>query len=165
MLFGEYQVEEDDVAAAADKQLHMDYDNWGLKNFLESWDLSDMLFIVGPEERPVPAHKSILAASGNFPFCSSFAITLPTVSYPLLHALLHYIYTGWTQVPLLPSYCSTQIYIIEAIVVSRLFFSTLIILHSHSIYDKFVLSLCLAGYHLSWLIFILFNVLLCLSIL
>ncbi|AES98295.2 BTB/POZ domain-containing protein At2g30600 [Medicago truncatula] len=97
MLFGDYQVEDD--VTAADKQLHMDYDKWGLNNFLESWDLSDMLFIVGPEERPVPAHKPILAASGNFPLCSSFAITLPTVSYPLLHALLHYIYTGWTQIP------------------------------------------------------------------
>lgn len=97
ILFGDYQVEDD--VTAADKQLHMDYDKWGLNNFLESWDLSDMLFIVGPEERPVPAHKPILAASGNFPLCSSFAITLPTVSYPLLHALLHYIYTGWTQIP------------------------------------------------------------------
>lgn len=109
ILFGDYQVEDD--VTAADKQLHMDYDKWGLNNFLESWDLSDMLFIVGPEERPVPAHKPILAASGNFPLCSSFAITLPTVSYPLLHALLHYIYTGWTQVPLfLLICCSTWIY-------------------------------------------------------
>ncbi|XP_004512608.1 BTB/POZ domain-containing protein At2g30600 isoform X2 [Cicer arietinum] len=88
-----HQVEEEE-----DLHMHMDYDKWGLNNFLESWDLSDMLFIVGPEERPVPAHKPILAASGNFPF-SSFAITLPTISYPLLHALLRYIYTGWTQIP------------------------------------------------------------------
>ncbi|KAJ1392933.1 SKP1/BTB/POZ domain superfamily, partial [Sesbania bispinosa] len=96
VAFGDYQVEEGEVDV--DKQ--MDYDKWGLKNFLESWDLSDMLFIVGDEERPVPAHKAILAASGNFPLCSSsFVIKLPTVSYQLLHALLHYIYTGWTQVP------------------------------------------------------------------
>ncbi|KAJ1411498.1 SKP1/BTB/POZ domain superfamily [Sesbania bispinosa] len=96
VAFGDYQVEEGEVDI--DKQ--MDYDKWGLKNFLESWDLSDMLFIVGDEERPVPAHKAILAASGNFPLCSSsFVIKLPTVSYQLLHALLHYIYTGWTQIP------------------------------------------------------------------
>ncbi|KAI5435467.1 hypothetical protein KIW84_022050 [Lathyrus oleraceus] len=98
MVFGDYQIEEDDIAAAY-KQLRMDYDKWGLNNFLESWDLSDMIFVVGPEERPVPAHKPILAASGNFNFCSSFVITMPTVSYPVLHALLHYIYTGWTQIP------------------------------------------------------------------
>ncbi|KAL1315615.1 hypothetical protein AAHE18_16G271800 [Arachis hypogaea] len=79
----------------------MDYEKWGLKNFLESWELSDMLFIVGSEERPVPAHKAILAASGNFSFCSpsSFVVKLPMVSYGVLHALLQYIYTGWTQIP------------------------------------------------------------------
>ncbi|KAK7321838.1 hypothetical protein VNO77_32825 [Canavalia gladiata] len=98
VVFGDYQVE--DEVDAADSYTHMDYDKWGLKNFLESWDLSDVLFIVGQEEKPVPAHKAILAASGNFSLCfNSFVIQLPTVSYPLLHALLHYIYAGWTQIP------------------------------------------------------------------
>ncbi|KAK7280797.1 hypothetical protein RJT34_25864 [Clitoria ternatea] len=94
VVFGDYQLE-DEI-----DYKHMDYDKWGLLNFLESWDLSDVLFIVGQEEKPVPAHKPILAASGNFSFCSSsFVIKLPSVSYPLLHALLHYIYAGWTQIP------------------------------------------------------------------
>lgn len=101
LVFGDYnqlQLEEGVAAEEADR-----HHKWGLKSFLESWDLSDIFFIVGPEERPVPAHKAILAASGNFPLCSSSsfaAITLPTLSYPLLRALLHYIYTGWTQVQL-----------------------------------------------------------------
>ncbi|KAI4336702.1 hypothetical protein L6164_015194 [Bauhinia variegata] len=96
--FGEYQVEEEGDEELGDEL--MDYDNWGLKHFLESWELSDMLFIVGVEERPVPAHKTILAASGNFPLSStSYVISLPTVTYPVLHALLQYIYTGWTQIP------------------------------------------------------------------
>ncbi|XP_027330039.1 BTB/POZ domain-containing protein At2g30600 [Abrus precatorius] len=99
VVFGDYQVE--DEVDVVDSYKHKDYDKWGLKNFLETWDLSDVLFIVGEEEKPVPAHKAILAASGNFSSCSSspFVIKLPTVSYPLLHALLHYIYAGWTQIP------------------------------------------------------------------
>lgn len=105
--FGDYyQVEDGDEVDAAefgDKKHMMDYDKWGLSNFLESWELSDMLFIVGVEERPVPAHKAILAASGNFSlWSSSFVIKLPDVSYLVLHALLQYIYTGWTQVGLIP---------------------------------------------------------------
>ncbi|XP_061356581.1 BTB/POZ domain-containing protein At2g30600 isoform X2 [Gastrolobium bilobum] len=100
VVFGDYQVEDAAAAAADLGDKEMDYDKWGLRNFLESWELSDMLFIVGIEERPVPAHKAILASSGNFTFCSSsFVITLPTVSYLVLHALLHYIYTGWTRIP------------------------------------------------------------------
>ncbi|BAT82897.1 BTB/POZ domain-containing protein [Vigna angularis] len=100
VVFGDYQVEEELDAADSFNYKHMDYDKWGLKNFLESWDLSDVLFIVGEEQKPVPSHKAILAASGNFPVCSSsFVINIPTVPYPLFHALLHYIYVGWTQVP------------------------------------------------------------------
>ncbi|KAI4317032.1 hypothetical protein L6164_024944 [Bauhinia variegata] len=96
--FGEYQVEEEGGEDLGDEL--MDYENWGLKNFLESWELSDMLFIVGVEERPVPAHKAILASSGNFPLSSaSYVISLPTVTYPIFHALLQYVYTGWTQIP------------------------------------------------------------------
>ncbi|OVA19556.1 BTB/POZ-like [Macleaya cordata] len=75
-------------------------DVWGLKIFLESWDLSDMFFVVGAEEKAVPAHKVILGASGNFCFTSSNqdVIRLPGVTYPNLHALLQYIYTGQTQI-------------------------------------------------------------------
>ncbi|KAG8369275.1 hypothetical protein BUALT_Bualt15G0134500 [Buddleja alternifolia] len=78
-----------------------DYENWGLENFLESWELSDVFFIVGGEERTVPAHKVILAASGNFSLSSlgEDFIHLQDVCYPILHALLEYIYTGKTKVP------------------------------------------------------------------
>ncbi|PRQ27348.1 putative chromatin remodeling & transcription regulator BTB-POZ family [Rosa chinensis] len=74
------------------------YEKWGLENFLESWELSDVLFVVGPEERHVPAHKPILAASGNFPISSEDLLQLKGITYPLLHALLEYIYTGRTQI-------------------------------------------------------------------
>nr|DAD41803.1 TPA_asm: hypothetical protein HUJ06_016126 [Nelumbo nucifera] len=76
------------------------YEEWGLENFLESWDLSDMFFVVGMEEKAVPAHKVILETSGNFHFSLSDegVIHLPGVPYPILHALLQYIYTGQTQV-------------------------------------------------------------------
>lgn len=82
---------------------HMGYEKWGLENFLESWELSDMFLIVGMEERPVPAHKVILQASGNFPLSSSNedVVQLQDVTYPILHALLQYIYTGRTQVSFL----------------------------------------------------------------
>ncbi|XP_010469825.1 PREDICTED: BTB/POZ domain-containing protein At2g30600-like isoform X2 [Camelina sativa] len=77
-----------------------DYEQWGLGNFLESWELSDTIFLVGEEEMNVPAHKVILQASGNFPLRSSVGdvILLRGVSYPILHALLQYIYTGRTQI-------------------------------------------------------------------
>ncbi|CAD5319962.1 unnamed protein product [Arabidopsis thaliana] len=77
-----------------------DYEQWGLGNFLESWQLSDTVFLVGDEEMDVPAHKVILQASGNFPLRSSDGdvIQLRGVSYPILHALLQYIYTGRTQI-------------------------------------------------------------------
>ena len=82
VVFGDYQVEDEVDAADCYNYKNMDYDKWGLKKFLESWDLSDVLFIVGKEEKPVPAHKAILAASGKFSLCSSsFVINLPTVSY------------------------------------------------------------------------------------
>ncbi|CAH8282353.1 unnamed protein product [Eruca vesicaria subsp. sativa] len=77
-----------------------DYEQWGLGNFLESWELSDVIFLVGEEEVDVPAHKVILQASGCFPLSSSDGdvIQLGGVSYPILHALLQYIYTGRTQI-------------------------------------------------------------------
>lgn len=77
----------------------MDYEKWGLENFLENWELSDMVFIFDTEERHVPAHKAILVASGNFPFSlSEDVVELPAVTYPVLHAFLQYIYTGQTKV-------------------------------------------------------------------
>ncbi|XP_031102612.1 BTB/POZ domain-containing protein At2g30600 isoform X1 [Ipomoea triloba] len=77
-----------------------DFEDWGLKNFLESWELSDVFFIVGNEQRAVPAHKVILAAAGDFGLSSSGdVINLQDVSYPVLHAFLEYIYTGHTQIP------------------------------------------------------------------
>lgn len=77
-----------------------DYEKWGLENFLESWELSDMFFIVGKEERAIPAHKVILAASGNFEFESSGSdvVHLPDIDYEVLHAFLQYIYTGRAQI-------------------------------------------------------------------
>ncbi|CAH9087080.1 unnamed protein product [Cuscuta europaea] len=76
--------------------------SWGgLENYLESWELSDVIFIVGKDEgRAVPAHKVILAAAGNFGFTCTGKdiINLHDVSYPVLHAFLQYIYTGHTQI-------------------------------------------------------------------
>ncbi|KAJ0260008.1 BACK domain-containing protein [Hirschfeldia incana] len=74
-----------------------DYEQWGLGNFMESWELSDTVFVGGEEEVDVPAHKVILQASGSFPL-SGDVIQLRGVSYPILHALLQYIYTGRTQI-------------------------------------------------------------------
>uniref|UniRef100_A0A7N0R7Y1 BTB domain-containing protein n=1 Tax=Kalanchoe fedtschenkoi TaxID=63787 RepID=A0A7N0R7Y1_KALFE len=75
------------------------YDKWGLEDFLESWELSDAFFIVGSEERLVPAHRVILEAAGKFLVGSSEeVIHLPGVTYPILHGLLQYIYTGHTQI-------------------------------------------------------------------
>ncbi|KAL3505492.1 hypothetical protein ACH5RR_035333 [Cinchona calisaya] len=78
-----------------------DYEKWGLENFLESWELSDMFFVIGKEERVVPAHKVILAASGNFEFGSAGddVIHLSNLDYEIQHAFLQYIYTGHTQIP------------------------------------------------------------------
>eukprot|EP00262_Sarcandra_glabra_P004504 TRINITY_DN15589_c0_g1_i2.p1 TRINITY_DN15589_c0_g1~~TRINITY_DN15589_c0_g1_i2.p1 ORF type:complete len:489 (-),score=69.87 TRINITY_DN15589_c0_g1_i2:1212-2678(-) len=76
------------------------YEGCGLENFLETWELSDMFFVVGVEEKAVPAHMAILSTSGNFGFssCEENIIRLTSVTYPVLHALLQYIYTGRTQI-------------------------------------------------------------------
>nr|AXY97686.1 BTB domain-containing protein [Populus tomentosa] len=95
---GEYEGTDDGEEELEGGQ--MSYERRGLENFLESWELSDVLFIVGKEERLVPAHKVILQASGNFPLSSSNedVIQLQDATYPILHALLQYIYTGHTQI-------------------------------------------------------------------
>jgi hypothetical protein len=95
---GEYEGTDDGEEELEGGQ--MSYERRGLENFLESWELYDVLFIVGKEERLVPAHKVILQASGNFPLSSSNedVIQLQDATYPILHALLQYIYTGHTQV-------------------------------------------------------------------
>ncbi|KAF2310222.1 hypothetical protein GH714_007270 [Hevea brasiliensis] len=95
---GEYGGKEDGEDELEDEQ--RDYEKWGLDNFLESWELSDMFFVVGEEERPVPAHKVILQASGNFPLSLSNedVVLLKDATYPILHALLQFIYTGHTQI-------------------------------------------------------------------
>ncbi|WKA09250.1 hypothetical protein VitviT2T_026915 [Vitis vinifera] len=97
--YGEYEGGEDGEEDLEDE--YVSYEKWGLENFLESWELSDMFFIVGLEERAVPAHKVILGASGNFSFTSADeeVVQLPGVTYPVLHAFLQYIYTGQTQIP------------------------------------------------------------------
>lgn len=71
-----------------------------IADFLESWDFSDAMFVVGSERKVVPAHKIVLAASGEFDFISmsGTAIELPSFSYPVLRSLLEYIYTGSTQI-------------------------------------------------------------------
>jgi len=71
-----------------------------LADFLENWDFSDAVFVVGTERKVVPAHKLVLCASGDFPFemGDEATIVLPSASYPVLHSLLEYIYTGSTQI-------------------------------------------------------------------
>ncbi|KAJ6336675.1 hypothetical protein OIU76_006534 [Salix suchowensis] len=95
---GEFEEKNDGEQELEGEQ--MNYEKWGLENFLESWELSDVLFIVGKDERLVPAHKVVLQASGNFPLSLSNedVIQLQKISYPILHALLQYIYTGQTQI-------------------------------------------------------------------
>ncbi|KAF8086946.1 hypothetical protein N665_0607s0008 [Sinapis alba] len=94
------QVDYREVKGDEEEGTGYDYEQWGLGNFLESWELSDVIFLVGEEEVDVPAHKVILQASGSFPLSSSDGdvIQLRGVSYPILHALLQYIYTGRTQI-------------------------------------------------------------------
>uniref|UniRef100_A0A9I9DDE3 BTB domain-containing protein n=2 Tax=Cucumis melo TaxID=3656 RepID=A0A9I9DDE3_CUCME len=89
---------EDDVELEFEDE-YKDYKNWGLEHFLENWDLSDILFCVDSGETLVPAHKAILFASGNFPSnLSQVVVQLHGVSYPVLHALLQYVYTGQTEI-------------------------------------------------------------------
>lgn len=96
--YGEYEREDDGEEEMEDESRV--YENWGLETFLESWELSDMFFIVGKEERAVPAHKVILAAAGNFGLSMSVEdiIQLEDITYPVLHSFLQFIYTGRTRV-------------------------------------------------------------------
>lgn len=99
---------EEDVELELEDE-YTDYKSWGLEHFLENWDLSDVLFSVDSGETLVPAHKAILVASGNFPLnLSQDVVQLHGVSYPVLHALLQYIYTGQTEVisPIICNYLS-----------------------------------------------------------
>lgn len=91
--------EEDEDEEGTEETMGND-EQWGLGNFLECWELSDVIFVVGVEEKPVPVHKVILAAAGDFQFGpDEDIIQLQEVSYHTLHALLQYIYTGKTQIP------------------------------------------------------------------
>ncbi|KAI0514074.1 hypothetical protein KFK09_010108 [Dendrobium nobile] len=95
----EYQVESGKEFAILD--INNDgLGKWELPNFLESWDFSDVMFIVGAERKIVPAHNVILNAYGDFSTNSSSenVINLPATTYPVLHALLEYIYSGKTKV-------------------------------------------------------------------
>ncbi|XP_057502787.1 BTB/POZ domain-containing protein At2g30600 [Actinidia eriantha] len=96
--YGEFEGKEDGEEEMENESGQ--YESWGLENFLESWELSDIFFVVGEEEKAVPAHKVILAASGNFgsSLISQVVIQLQDVSYPVLHAFLQYIYTGHTKI-------------------------------------------------------------------
>ncbi|XP_055833872.1 BTB/POZ domain-containing protein At2g30600 isoform X1 [Solanum dulcamara] len=95
----EHDLGEDDLEQELENGI-ANYESWGLGKFLENWELSDMFFIVGKEERVVPAHKLVLEACGNFGLGSSVeeVVHLPDMSYSVLHALLQYIYTGHTQI-------------------------------------------------------------------
>ncbi|KAL6011917.1 hypothetical protein ACLOJK_002383 [Asimina triloba] len=65
------------------------YEGLGLGNFLERWDLSDMLFLVGLEEKPIPAHKVVLGTAGNSQFSLSDGnvIRLPSIMESQLSSL------------------------------------------------------------------------------
>ncbi|CAN4123088.1 unnamed protein product [Withania somnifera] len=95
----EHDLGEDDLEQELEDEI-VNYESWGLGKFLENWELSDMFFIVGKEERDVPAHKLILEACGDFGLSSSDekVVYLADISYSVLHALLQYIYTGHTQI-------------------------------------------------------------------
>ncbi|KAM3236841.1 BTB/POZ domain-containing protein [Capsicum annuum] len=95
----EHDLGEDDLEQELEDEI-ANHESWGLGKFLENWELSDMFFIVGKEERVVPAHKLILEACGDFGLSSSVeeVVHLPDTSYSVLHVLLQYIYTGHTQI-------------------------------------------------------------------
>lgn len=71
----------------------------GLALYLESKDLSDVQFVVGPDRRVVPAHRVVLGSCCTGFLClSDDTIHLPSFEYSILRAVLQYIYTGRTLV-------------------------------------------------------------------
>lgn len=70
----------------------------GLSGFLENWDLADLRILVGSERRVVPAHRVVLGLCCSRVVVSEGVVRLPSVEYPILRALLQYLYTGRTQV-------------------------------------------------------------------
>ncbi|KAK8956097.1 BTB/POZ domain-containing protein [Platanthera guangdongensis] len=97
--YKDYQ-EESDMGSEIFDIDNDDHDKWRVSNFLESWDFSDVMFLVGVERKVVPAHKVILNAYGDFSSSSSSEniIHLPSTAYGVLFAFLEYIYSGQTQV-------------------------------------------------------------------
>ncbi|XP_020576565.1 BTB/POZ domain-containing protein At2g30600 [Phalaenopsis equestris] len=100
------QIDYDEYEAENDTEfeiLNINNDEHGkleLLYFLESWDFSDLMFIVGVERKIVPAHKVILNVYGDFSSDTSSEniISLTATTYPVLHAFLEYIYSGRTKV-------------------------------------------------------------------
>lgn len=74
----------------------------GMAGFLENFELADVNFMVGQGSKLVPAHRILLAACcSGFPSCSlpsGEIIRLPSVEYPILKAILEYMYTGQAKV-------------------------------------------------------------------
>ncbi|KAL8233460.1 hypothetical protein R6Q59_019560 [Mikania micrantha] len=97
---GEYKGEDDIEEDLRDEFGNFD-NHQGLGSFLENWELSDMYFVVGDEERAVPVHKVILAAVDNIDLhlFDQDVILIKDVTYPVFHAFLRFIYTGFTQIP------------------------------------------------------------------
>ncbi|KAI3706133.1 hypothetical protein L1987_76391 [Smallanthus sonchifolius] len=95
---GEYKGEDDTEEDLRDGFGNFD-NHRGLGSFLENWELSDVYFVVGDEERTVPAHKVILAAADHLNLClfDQDVILIKDVNYSVLHAFLRFIYTGFTQ--------------------------------------------------------------------
>lgn len=84
------------------KSDHLVDESGGLGRYLESEDLADVHIVVGSEGRTVPTHWLMLhlCCAKFHEFCSApgEVVHLPLVQYPVLHAMLQYIYTGVTQV-------------------------------------------------------------------
>ncbi|KAK8964348.1 BTB/POZ domain-containing protein [Platanthera guangdongensis] len=68
-----------------------DHAKWRVSNFLESWDFSDVIFLVGFERKVIPAHKVILNAYGDFSSSSSSEniIYLPSTAYEVVESQLY----------------------------------------------------------------------------
>ncbi|KAK4351823.1 hypothetical protein RND71_027341 [Anisodus tanguticus] len=83
----EHDLGEDDLEQDLENEIS-NYESWGLRKFLENWELSDMFFVVGKEERVVPAHKLILEACGDFGLSLSVeeVVHLPNISYSILES-------------------------------------------------------------------------------